>query len=95
METIGGLTKVGAGISMVAQLPSIFSDEDMTTGEKVLATITTIIPAFAGMASGMMDIAKSAPKMIASLAGMSGVNIATATTSEIAKGAVNGLKKAI
>lgn len=87
-----GLLSLGAGISMVASLPSIVKDEDLTAGEKIIGILTTAIPAMVSLGSGMSNIISSAPKVIASLSGMSVAELGTASAGKVLKAALEKVK---
>lgn len=73
----GAIIQMGAAISMVASLPSIWSDEELSTGEKVFQTLTVVIPAMFSLGGaistvnkGMIAAKGNIPGMIAGMLGL-------------------------
>lgn len=89
------IAQVGAGISMIASLPSIMNNDDLSTLEKVMGVTSTLVPAIWSIGSGLGNIVANAPKVIAGLAGVTTAELATVPASEIAKKAINGVKRAL
>ena len=92
LYTVGGLMQVGAGISMIVSLPSIFDDEDMSMGEKFLAILTTIIPAVVSIGAGLLSISSAAPKALAGMQAYSAGAVASVGASAVAKTGIDAVK---
>ena len=56
---VSGLTSLAMGISMVKGLGSIWSDNDISTGEKILKTITTLGMALPSLTNGIKQLNSS------------------------------------
>lgn len=63
----GAAMQLGGVISAVSSLPSIFQNQDMSTGEKVLSLVTTLIPVLFGAFSAIMTAKKGVESFDASV----------------------------
>ena len=85
MKMVGSLMQMAGAISMIANLPSIWNNQDAEVGEKILATITTIIPAIITLGTGVstfgkaMSLAKG--NIPALIAGLLGIDVTAEKTS--------------
>jgi len=70
---------MGVAWSSVAELPSIFSDDELTGWQKAGMIIGNLTTAIFSFGSGLLNMATDAPKFIAAMAG-----IDVATLKEIA-----------
>ena len=92
-----GILKMGAGMSMVSQLPSIISDDNLSGPEKFLVIITTVLPALGSLANGFQNVVGGLGSMIktvpSAIAGLFGLGVAETSAGAAGEAGAEGVEE--